>query len=361
MFDELAGELQEMSKKQKPAPQKPDKPPEQPEPETDPEKRTEQPQPDKPGKPAGEGIKTLRTSYETAKKRVAELEQEVKTLREAKPREDPAELLSQLESANKRAEEAETELKFTRYEKSREYHDKYVAPMEKIFKRAYGDVTQLTMTDPETGDERPAKKEDFDTLMRLPLGEARKFAKQFGDEAEELMSYRREILQLHESSKEAIQEFRANGANREKEMSAKSQAEMRRQAEAFNKQVQTDQEKYPDWFKEVEGDQAGNALLKRGTDLAAKLFGDNSNMEPAEKARFHAAVFNQIRAFPRMTMRVHKLTNRVKELEEALAQYEDSGPSGGARKTGGDSIKAKGGKAAEGTMEAAEEELRSLA
>lgn len=337
-LDELSGMFE--PPKEKPAlTEKPGKPAEKPQepaelaPETE-EKTPEKPaeKPVKPTKPVQKSsVEGLREAYETSKRRVKELESELTSIKETHAKADVGELQTQLEAANKRAEAAETELKYTRYEKSDEYKKKYVEPLTRAFHKAYGDVVQLTLTDGD-GNERPATKEDFDGILRMPLGQAKMEAKKFGEFAEEVMAHRRKILELHEEAGRAIEEYRTQGSEREKSMSAQQAATQQRAAKLFGQLNEQARKKNPDWFTPVEGDEEGNKLLQWGYGLADKLFGDQSKLSEGERVALHSAAYNQLAGFGRMALRVKKLTEQVKELETKLEQYEESEPSGGGRK-----------------------------
>ena len=88
-------------------------------------------------------------------------------------------------------------------------------------------------------------------------------------------------------------------------------------------------EKYPDWFKEKEGDEKGNELLRKGYELVDKVFLGSADVPPEELVAQHSAIRNRAAAFGRLAHQLRTANSRVAELEKELESYKDSEPKGG--------------------------------
>jgi len=342
----------------KPPEQKPDpaKPPAQPTKKPD-EKKAEA-QPDKKEEtPKPVKAAELRTAYEGLKKRVKdELEPELTTLRtrikeiESKKPEDNKPLIDELESTKKRRDELEEEIKYLNYQKSSEYQEKYVKPYQEAWQRALADLEELTVETAEGGS-RTANAQDLLKLANLPLGEARKLARElFGDAADDVMAHRRTIRELSLAQNKALEDAQKNSAEREKELTARRQIEHQKALDLWREANETLAKKYPNWFAPADGDTEGNKLLTTGFALAdlhfigakdltaeqidalPQRFRDairaKGNLDVQDRVSLDALLRNKIASHSRIAFRLKKATDRIKELEKSLAEYEESAPKG---------------------------------
>ncbi len=321
-----------------PKPSETPKPAEEPKSETPP-KPEESPKPSetpgaKPKKPAD----FLREKLASVERERNEFKAEIERLKAAKPSEDPEKksLSERLESEAKRRQELEDEIKFHAYEKSTEFKEKYHQPYVDAYRQAQKKTASLKVVQREDEDSgnvvqqaRAATPEDFDRIAGLPDAEAAELARQlFGDSASNLVLWHREkVLDLAQTQLTALEEFRKHGAEREKqvgEMRTKQQKEM---SDLFHKLNTDAAEKYPQWFKEIEGDDEGNALLKKGYERADLAF-SNPNLPNQKLVELHSEIRNKAAAFPRLIYQAKTLQARITELEAELAQYKGSEPKG---------------------------------
>lgn len=291
-----------------------------------PEKPTEQ----KPVKAA-----ELRVAYEKSKEtlkakdaEIAKLQTELKTAKSA-PADDPEKktLLENFEKAEKRRTELEKEIQFVAYQKSSEFADKYRKPYEEAWSKAVTELSELTI-ESEDGTSRTATAQDLMALSNMPLGEARKMAKQmFGDAADDVMAHRRTIRELSDKQTKALKDAETNSEARTKEQQTAALQQQQKIKTLWDSENKTWQDKFPKWFKPEDGDDEANALLAKGYELVDKAFSNQG--APEDRVRIHAEVRNKAAAFPKLALRLKQSRTRIKELETALAAYEDSEPASG--------------------------------
>lgn len=278
----------------------------------------------------GSGPKELRAAYESASKRLKELESEREKW--SKQAEDPEKktLSERLEAVEKRRAELEDEIKFSAYERSQEYKDTYLAPLERALKSAYQDVAQLNL---ETTDGEKATPAHLNTLCRMDLPAAISQSKEwFGDASTEVLAMRRHILELRDQAEGAVEQFRKNGVERERQRSEMSVRQRDEQRKSFQHHVDEGIEKHPDLFKASEEDGKGKQLLTRGMALADSIFEGGNGIPPAELVKIHAAIRNKAGGYDYLAYRWRQGQNRIKELETKLAEYEASDPGEGSGK-----------------------------
>jgi len=324
-------------------------------------KPADKPSGDKP--PEGEPVKPvkaadIRGAYEGLKKKIREeYEPEIQSLRSkvkeyetANP--EQAEVLTkELESIKKRRDELESEIRFIRYEKSSEFQEKFAKPYEDAWAKAVAELSELTVTD-EEGNSRTATANDLMQLANMPLGEARRVAKEmFGDAADDVMAHRRSIRELSAAQNKALEDAKKLSGEREKELATKRQIEHQQTIKLWQTANEELAKKYPKWFSHVEDDPEGNSLLDKGLALAdlhfigakdltpeqvellpggfkdaIKLRG---GLSPKERVYLDALLRNKIASHGRIAAKLKSANARVKELETALAEFENSTPPSG--------------------------------
>ena len=303
-------------------------------------------EPEKPPVRAAE----LRTAYEGAKTKIASLEQELATLRSAKPPEDkekPA-LIETLTAREKRIAELEEEFKYVDYTKSTEYLEKYQKPYEDAYKTGLADATELSRTDAD-GVEKAITPEEFWNIVKLPTSQAIKAARElFGEDAISagiLLDRRKSIVAAFQRAETAKAEFKKTGAEREQQrvaQTAQQQAQQQAQAQkigqeraAMFQQLNVEaQTKYPDWFTPPT-DPTEKEIYDKGFAIADKAFGPTNGMPPEEVIRLHSALRNKAGAFPVIVHRLNAAKTEIASLKQELAQFKASGPGTGGTGKGG--------------------------
>jgi hypothetical protein len=204
---------------------------------------------------------------------------------------------------------------------------------------------QVTQTD---GTLRQAKPEDFDNIVATPqYTAARELAKEmFPDDWQLVMAERQTVLNVNNKRVEALDKFRKEGGERAKAMqeqqAAKSKAIMEAAAKHWKAYAVDPVEKFPQFFKPIEGDGKGNELLEKGWKESAAAFENMNIMDPRlsdeqrEKVvEQHATMFNKAAAFNRLAYQLQMEKKKAKDLEAKLKAYEESEPkdvNGHARK-----------------------------
>lgn len=265
------------------------------------------------------------------------------------PQEKTKEYLTQIETLTKRNEELENEIRFVNYEKHPEFQEKYNKPYEAAWKRALSELSEITIADPETNTPRQATAQDLWQLLTVPLTKARELANQyFGDFADDIMGYRKEIKGLLDARQDALKQAKEAGANRDKaqqEIHSKHEQELSQFIkENWDKSVQaiSTHEKYGRFVAPVEGDEDGNKRLEKGYALVDEALSQNPKdprLSPEQRAaviRKHASVRARAAAFGRLAATVQRLETEKAALEAELGQYRESTPptSGGGTAPG---------------------------
>lgn len=301
--------------------------------------------PAEPVKPAP--AKTLREAKDLAEKRNKELEAELKTLREqraAAPVDDPekGQLRTQLETLNKRNQELEETVQFTAFERSDRYKQEFYKPFEDAYRRGMQKTASIKAADGQGG-WRQGTDEDFKAIMRQQddgmAGDMA--AEMFGSNAAAVMYHRERVLELNARKEEALEHYRTEGVKRDTERLAAEKTQRETMAKemgaAFDQAKREAMERFPKWFKPVEGDAEGNTLLEKGFSLTDEAFigarrgadGKLVAIPPKELARIRATVHNKSGSWDRMALMNRRKDTRIKELETELAQYRDSEPKPG--------------------------------
>lgn len=309
---------------------------------------------------------------ETYKERLTKAETELAEIRTKLG--NPAEVektKSTLTALQQRNKELEDEIRYVNYEKSTEFKEKFEAPYRSAWNRATAELAEIAVKDNQTGETRAATAQDLLVLVNLPLGQARGVANEvFGEFADDMMAHRKEIKTLFDAQRNALEEARTKGAEREKTVSEHNQAAM----QEIRKSVKDywDQEtaalledpKVGHLFKEKEGDEEWNTSLKKGYALVDKSFNENPNdprLTPKQRQEIvkrHAAFRNRAAGWGPLKRAYDKQSARLAELEKKLAEVADTTPStDGGQSTGTVQTTNGGGKARDQVVNA----LRGLA
>lgn len=285
---------------------------------------------------------TLREAKDRAEAEAKALRTEVETLKKqlSEPKANPDKEKWDAERADyqKRLDELETELRFTNYERSQEYKEKYETPFVRAWNAGQQKAAGLKVVespgeaDPVTGERTGAKmrqgtKEDFDVLMQIGDDDAAaEFAQQrFGAKAPLMLYHREQVQALNSARLQAIDDFRKQGVDREKNRMEQTTQQEKQISEAWTRENTAAIEKYPNWFKPVEGDDKGNELLERGFKLADLAFSNDIQKMPLEKrVQIWSAVRNKAAGFDRLAQQNRALQDQIKELQAKLEGFEDT-------------------------------------
>lgn len=286
--------------------------------------------------------KTFWQSFDAWKKRATEAETRLASLTTETDRKT---FEQRVQAAETRVQELENIIRFVDYSKSAEFQTKYEQPYKQAWTRAMSEVGQLkVVTDPQTGATRPASAEDLGALVNLPLGDARALATQmFGDFADDVMAYRKEIRTLWDAQSEALETAKKEGANREQQ----TRQQFTTAQETLSKNIRETWEKansdslaHPkmgQYFKPVEGNDEVNNRLTKGFALVDQAFGENPTdprLTPEQRAqvvRRHAAVRNRAAAFGSLVYQLESAQAKIAELTKKLDGIESTTPNTAGR------------------------------
>jgi len=378
-------------KKEVTPPAKPKKPAAAKKPEKKPEGEEEEEMPpgdegkpkDKPETPPVKAA-DLRTAYEGLKKKVTEqyepelskLKAKLQKLESQKPEADAA-ITEELTNIKKERDALAERIRFIDYQAHPEFKEKYEKPYQDAWKRAISDLSEISIRDPETGTERTATAQDLMEICNMPLGEARRAARElFGDAADDIMTHRRVIRELSEAQNKALEDAKTNSGEHQKKLAAQRQIEHQETLKLWKSANESLAQKYPKWFAPDESDPEGNTLLESGFALADLHFIGPKDLTPEQiemlppmfrdplksegtlkgpaRVALDALIRNKVASHGRIIRKLKLANTRIKELEESLAQYEKSEPPAGR---GGEGSSRTG---AGDTMAEAEAELDAL-
>lgn len=301
----------------------------------------------------------LREEYERQKaeftKTQAELTEARDQLKEAGQHKTP-ELLERIQSLEKEREQYAKELAFVNYERSPEYKEKYTKPITAAFSNAYADVQEMTVSDPRSGEERAATPEDFNHLVRLPIKEATKLAQEwFGPLAQTVLTHRAEVNRLDRGRIAALEDYKKNSVQYETDRAAKRAAQSESNNAFWDSANKDIAEKFPAYFKPDENDPQSGELLQKGFQLFDAAISPGSPLTPEQRMRTLAAMRHKAAAFDRLALQLNAKSKKIADLENELAQYQSSEPSGEVAKP------AQGGSLGPIAPKTWEEELSAMA
>lgn len=286
---------------------------------------------------------------DTYKQRLATLEKQVAEAKTSalaeEAKKEYLDRITKLEDQNKQYAE---EIRYVNYTKHPEFVEKYQKPYEAAWKRAVSELSEINLTDPNSGQARPATPQDLMALVNLPLGKAREVANTlFGDFADDVMGHRKEIRNLFDAQNQAIENARKEGADREKhqrELSDRQQREVTdtivKTWEAENSTIQQDPQ-LGRFLTPSEGDEEGNTRLQKGFELVDKAFSENPldpRLTPEQRevaVKRHVAVRNRAAAFGRLVQMVGKLEAQNAALMKELEQVKGGTPQTGGQPSAG--------------------------
>jgi hypothetical protein len=293
--------------------------------------------------------------YKNLKKENLGLKAQLNKAREAAEKNpEVGKLTETLKERESRLEAAEQELRYTNFEASREFKEKYWTPYEKAFQEGRSLATELVVREKKDDlgeiiqEQRVGTQDDFDRIVgEGNTARAAQLAHDmFGEvQGAEIMRARREVLKLNAAKEEAKEKYKKEGGEIFKQRQDAAQAQQVALAKTFRDAIKQGTDKHPQWFSEVEGDPELNAKLAKGKAFAEACFsgkiknadGTERQLTTQELAMHQAAMYNQASAFHRLVHEMKKGSDRIKELEAKLKEFEESqpGPGDAAREPAG--------------------------
>ncbi len=243
--------------------------------------------------------------------------------------------LKRIETVEARNKELEEEIKYQNYSKSNEYTEKYQKPYEAAWAKAAKELAEIEVVDETGAVSRRANSQDLIALANMPLGQARKTANaMFGDSANDVMLHRQRIIDLSESQREALENSRKAGTDREQQFGVKQQA-IAKEVGTLWKQSNDEAASKLEYLKPKEGDNDWNGALTKAQTMVDKAFSQSPadpNLTTEQRAalvKAHAAVRNRAIAYSTLKLENSKLRAQITERDAKLKAYEDSEPTAG--------------------------------
>lgn len=325
-----------------PKPARATKPDEAPKPAaTDPNAPAKPTDPVEPDRGKAKPDKSFWQAYDSWKSRAIKAEEELSKAASAPLAEGERKSLEErVTKAESRAKELEDHIRFVDYSKSEEFKSKYEQPYVSAWKRAMSDISEITVKDPQTGEQRQADPRDLQVLLNMSLGDARALANDmFGDFANDVMNYRKEIKSLFDAQTLALDEARKNGETRQKELTERTsqqlsamQAEIKSTWERENQAALANKD-HGEFFKPIDGNEEVNSRLKKGFEMVDRAFTLNpadpklTPQQRAEVVRLHAAVRNRAAAYGRLVYELRDLRAKLADANKKLDGYQASSPT----------------------------------
>ena len=301
-------------------------------------------QPGDKGKPAPVKAATIREALDQSKSqvktlqaRVQELETQVKT-----PKADPnaEKATKEVEALRQKVEDYENKLRFTNFEQSEEYKSKYEKPLMDAYASGQAKAKAFKvqqLTDENSGEvkqqARQGTPEDFDRIMSIQDDDAAAdlAATLFGQKAAAVLFHRERVQEANGARFRAIEDFKKTGAERVQQETQRQAKEAEAMTKAFESQNTADREKYATWFKPAEGDEAGNAVLERGYQIAQMAFDQAAmaKLTTEQRVRVWSAVMNKAGGFDRLASQHKAQAAKIAELEKQLKEFQESEPGSG--------------------------------
>jgi hypothetical protein len=248
-----------------------------------------------------------------------------------------------------RYDESQKELRFTNYTRTQEYKEKFETPFVNAYAAGQAKAKALKVPEikSETDDSvlqaaRQGAESDFDQLMQIVDDDvAAEFAqKRFGAKAPLMLYHREKVVELNGARLNAIEKWRQEGESREIKMREDAEKSSEAMQQAYETENKTAADKYPQWFKPVEGDTKGNQLLEQGFALADLAFNqaEMAKLTPQERIRVWSGIRNKAAGFDRLAMQLREAKKLLEEANTKIKGFEESEPGEGAgshRQAGG--------------------------
>jgi hypothetical protein len=279
-----------------------------------------------------EWAKTRHSLAKEKEKKAAELEVKLVEL-EKKVGQNPQteELSKRIATLNQQVEDYEAQMRVVNWRKSKDYRENFETKLNQYVEAAHREMGELDVSFTDEEGEvttRQATPEDFNRIYNLPAKDARAQAKaMFGDAANDVLAHRRRIRELSEEVTRKEQEYEKQGAEQEKQRVAQQQTEAEAAQRMFRQVNEDLATKYPQWFKEADGDDEGNEMLRKGYALVDTALGPKrAELSLQDRIILDARIRNQAAGFMRQAHQLKKLKAQLAEKDKIIEELRGSGP-----------------------------------
>ena len=266
-------------------------------------------------------LKAKSESYASLEAKIADYERRGK---------DTSVLSEQLETERKEKEELRAELRRAKKEVDPEFVKKYEAPFNRLADRARSVVEQIQVEDTEAGTVKAATWADFTKVYGLNEFIATKEAKRlFGEDGAGIaMGYYRQLHELEDSKRTALEEVKAKWKEEETAEESKRIQTQQQINEAWTKANADLQEKVEDYHDSPEDKELADARQKALTifDSQPKTLKDRIIKDAHNRQR--------VAAFPVLKMKIDRANKEIAELKAELDGIKEK-PPGKTTRPGG--------------------------
>lgn len=292
---------------------------------------TEKPAPKAKGSIAHEQFEKLGNDLKSVRAEKAALEAKIKDYESKGKNTDTLE--TERETLKKELEETKAQLAQYNPAVTEEFKKQFDAPFEAEKKAALASVEYFPTVNPETGefDGPPAKWEEFTALYATdPKEAAKKIQQKWGAYAPIIMNHIINLRRIQTGRDEALQNSAKIAESKFKEAEERRRSEEKMVSDSLAQYNRETIEASPEIYglKPSGEDDEGNAALQEGIKEVA-----NRGQTPQEYAKWLSTVQLRAAAFPRMTLRLKKATEKVAELEGVIAKMKGLSPNKGGKPT----------------------------
>jgi hypothetical protein len=282
-----------------------------------------------------ERVKQLRTESQASATRVKDLEAKIKAWDEKGL--DTTALTARLAAVEKERDDAYAERRAAKQEASPEFKEKWDKPFNLAAERAKRQVTELTVTDPESGESRPATWADFAALYALPVGKAIEQANAiFGASANFVLQQRERLLELDDARKSALEEERAHFKERDNQEVAEQAKEREQVASTWRVTNSRLAETHPDYKDDPEDTEAMEARKHALTVFDTKVEGADRGDFIKKKLLRDAHIRQRVGAYPVLKLKLSRLEAKNAELQKQVEALKGTDPRKTSRPGGAD-------------------------
>lgn len=285
--------------------------------------------------------KELRNAYERTKtekiellRRNKELTDRIASIEKNAPKAIQVEALAkENEVLKKQNDELQSHIRVVDYSKSAEYAEKYQAPLDSAVATAKDLVGMLKVNEPTedgTPNRRQATWNDFAKLFNAHPGDLDEQAHaMFGASAPRVVAKIDEIKALGKRADNAVAESHKLATEHQSRQVAEQTARREKATQLFRDATTELMEKHPQFFKEVDGDEEGNKMLRAGMDLVNQIYAGAKDMPLEKRVKVDAMVRLRAAAFGRTATKLQAVQKELEAAKAELASFKKTSPKQG--------------------------------
>jgi hypothetical protein len=309
--------------------------------------------------------KELRNAYERQKqekidllKRNKELTERIASIEKNAPKAIQVEALAkENEVLKKQNDELQSHIRVVDYSKSAEYAEKYQAPLDSAVATAKDLVGMLKVNEPTedgTPNRRQATWNDFAKLFNAHPGDLDEQAHaMFGASAPRVVAKIDEIKALGKRADNAVTESHKLATEHQNRQVAEQTANREKATRLYREAAAELMEKHPQFFKETDGDEEGNKMLRAGFGMVSRIYAEAKTAPMEKRVRDDAMLHLRAAAFGRTATKLQSVQKELEAAKAELASFKKTSPKQGPTDAPAPKVKPK-------TMEDAIDDIPSF-